>query len=223
MEQRTKTNFMPSEEELKKQQQELLIEMNKLDNEMRKARKKKFIIIFSIIAIIIAIIKIFFGTIELYNVFGASPSKARYYYVKVNDKQVAVSYISTKKIPIIPFLVNFNSVYMGNSYIEDDDTGSRFFQDGSNEYIVNIDSYSCYYNDIQVECKNNTQKMKRNDDDKYPTLTITRITNPHEVVYKGKYIEDIAPYITTRGQYHIGITAKHGLTTDDVYFYFENY
>lgn len=105
-----KSTFVSNEEELKKQQKKLLVEMNKLDNEIRKSRKKKIIIITSIILIIITVIKIFFGTIQLYNVFGASPSKARYYNVTVNNKQVAVSYISTKKIPIIPFLVNFNSV-----------------------------------------------------------------------------------------------------------------
>lgn len=221
MEQRKKTNFMPSEEALKKQQQELLIEMNELDNEMRKTRKKMFIIIFSIIVIIIAIIKIFFGTIELYNIFGAPPSKARYYKVMVNDKQVAVSYTSTKKIPIIPFLVNLNSVYLGNSNIEGDDS-SYFYSDGSDKYILDINSYSCYYNDIQVECINNKQKMKKNDDDKYPLLTITRTSNPYEVVYEGKYTENIAPYVTKKGVYCIGITAKHGLTTDEVYFYFKN-
>ena len=222
MEQRRKTNFMPSEEELKKQQQELLIEMNRLDNEMRKDRKKKIIIITSIVLVIIVVIKIFFGTIELYNIFGASPSNARYYKVMVNDKQVAVSYTSTNKIPLIPFLVNFNSVYLGNSNIEGDDTGNFFYKDGSDEYIMNITSYNCYYNDIQVECTNNEQKMKKNNDDKYPLLTITRTSNPYEIVYEGKYIENIAPYITTKGVYHIGITAKHGLTTDEVYFYFKN-
>ena len=216
-----KSNFVPSEEELKQQKQKLLIEMNKLNNELRKARKKKFIIIFSIIVIIIAIIKIFFGTIELYNIFGASPSKARYYKVMVNDKQVAVSYISTKKISIIPFLVNFNSVYLGNSNIEGDDS-SYFYSDGSDKYILDINSYNCYYNDIQVECTNNSQQMNKNDDDKYPLLTITRTSNPYEIVYEGKYTENIAPYITKKGVYHIGITAKHGLTTDEIYFYFKN-
>ena len=218
-----KSKFMPDDEELKKQQTELLIEMNKLDNEMRKSRKRKFIIILSIILIIVVVIKVFFGTIELYNIFGAIPSKARYYKITVNDKQVAASYTSIHKIPIIPFLVNFNSVYLGNSYIEGNDTGSHFYSDGSDKYIIDISSYNCYYNDIQTECKNDQQKMKRNNDEKYPSLIITRITNPHEVVYEGKYVDDIAPYITTRGQYNIKIIAKYGLTTDEVYFSFENH
>ncbi|MBQ8681287.1 MAG: hypothetical protein IJ509_00020 [Bacilli bacterium] len=106
------------------------------------------------------IVKIFFGTIELYNIFGASPSRARYYNVTVNNKQVSVSYISTKKIPIIPFLVNFNSVYLGNSNIVGDDS-VYFYSDGSDKYIIDINSYNCYYKDIQTECKTNKQEIKK--------------------------------------------------------------
>lgn len=208
-----------SEEELKKQQKELLIEMNKLDKEIRKARKKKIAIITSIIIIIIFAIKVFFGTIQLYNVLGAPPSKARYYNVTVNNKQVAVSYISTKKIPIIPFLVNFNSVYMGNSYIDGDDKGYYFYNDGSEKYIIDINSYSCYYENIQTECKNNKQNMKHNTDTKYTTLSITRTTNPYKKIYTGKYINDITSYIGENGIYHIEITAKYGLIEAKIYFY----
>lgn len=218
-----KTKVILNKEDMEKQQKELLIEMNRLDNEMRKERKKKIIIITSIVLIIIVVIKMFFGTIELYNILGASPSNARYYNVTVNNEQVAVSYRSTKKIPIIPFLINFNSVYLGNSYIRGNDDGNSFYPDGSEKYIIGINSYSCYYQNIQTECKYNDQTMKKNNDEKYQLLTITRITNPHEVVYKGEYIEDITPYITTSGQYHIGISTKYGLTNDEVYFYFENY
>lgn len=216
---KNKSTFVSNEEELKKQQKKLLVEMNKLDNEIRKSRKKKIIVITSIILIIITVIKIFFGTIQLYNVFGASPSKARYYNVTVNNKQVAVSYISTKKIPIIPFLVNFNSVYMGNSYIKGDDTGNFFYNDGSDKYIIDINSYSCYYKNIQIECTNNEQNMKQNTDTKYTNLSITRTTNPYKKIYTGKYIDDITSYITEKGNYHIEITAKYGLMETKIYFY----
>ena len=216
---KNKSTFILSEEELKKQQKELLIEMNKLDNEMRKARKKKIIVITLIILIIFTVIKIFFGTIQLYNVFGAPPSKARYYNVTVNNKQVAVSYISTKKIPIIPFLVNFNSVYMGNSYIKGDDTGNFFYNDGSDKYIIDINSYSCYYENFQIECTNNEQNMKQNTDTKYTNLSIIRTTNPYKKIYTGEYIDNVTSYIREKGQYHIEITAKHGLIETKIYFY----
>ena len=38
---KNKSTFVSNEEELKKQQKKLLVEMNKLDNEIRKSRKKK--------------------------------------------------------------------------------------------------------------------------------------------------------------------------------------
>lgn len=216
---KNKSTFILSEEELKKQQKEFFIEMNKLDNEIRKARKKKIIVITLIILTIFTVIKIFFGTIQLYNVFGAPPSKARYYNVTVNNKQVAVSYISTIKIPIIPFLVNFNSVYMGNSYIKGDDTGNFFYNDGSDKYIIDINSYSCYYENFQIECTNNEQNMKQNTDTKYTNLSITRTTNPYKKIYTGEYIDNVTSYIREKGQYCIEITAKHGLTETKIYFY----
>lgn len=216
---KNKSTFILSEEELKKQQKEFFIEMNKLDNEIRKARKKKIIVITLIILTIFTVIKIFFGTIQLYNVFGAPPSKARYYNVTVNNKQVAVSYISTIKIPIIPFLVNFNSVYMGNSYIKGDDTGNFFYNDGSDKYIIDINSYSCYYENFQIECTNNEQNMKQNTDTKYTNLSITRTTNPYKKIYTGEYIDNVTSYIREKGQYYIEITAKHGLIETKIHFY----
>lgn len=205
------------EEELKK---EVIREYMKSSSEMIKKRNRKIIIISLLVILIIIIIKIFFGTIELYNIFGYSSSNARYYKVTVNNKQVAVSYISTHKVPIIPFLVNFNSVYLGNSHIVGNDDVS-FQADSSKIYITGISSYSCYHEDIQTECKNNQQEMKENKDEKYSLLTITRITNPREVVYQGNLVEDISPFITKKGEYHIEITAKHGLVETKMHFYLE--
>ena len=215
-------NKIQEEKTIEQQRKEAFVEYVRTTNELKRERKKKQLIIVIIIVLVIVIIKIFFGTIELYNIFGASPSKARYYNVTVNNKQVAVSYISTHKIPIIPFLVNFNSVYLGSSLVDGNDDGS-YYADDSKEYIIDVNSYSCYYQDIQTECKDNQQELKKNNDEEYSLLTITRITNPHEVVYQGNMTEDIAPFITKKGQYHVEITAKHGLVETKMYFNFENY
>ncbi len=110
-----------SKEELKKQEEELkkeaILEYMKSTNELHEERKRKFIIISLTIIFVIIVIKVSFGTIELYNIFGYPSSKARYYKVTVNDKQVAVSYTLRRKIPLIPYLINFNSTYLGNSHI----------------------------------------------------------------------------------------------------------
>ena len=155
-------NKIQEEKTIEQHRKEAFVEYARTTNELKRERKKKQLIMVIIIVLVIVIIKIFFGTIELYNIFGASPSKARYYNVTVNNKQVAVSYISTHKIPIIPFLVNFNSVYLGSSLVDENDVGS-YYADDSKEYIIDVNSYSCYYQDIQTECKNNQQEIKKNN------------------------------------------------------------
>lgn len=54
-------------------------------------------------------VKLIFGTINIYNIFGYPSNKARFYKVTVNDTLVTVSYSSNHQIPIVPFLINFNS------------------------------------------------------------------------------------------------------------------
>ena len=65
-------------------------------------------------------------------------------------------------------------------------------------------------------------KLIKNNDTKYTQVKITRTSNTYEVIYKGKYIDDITPYVVKKGNYHVAITAKHGLTESEVYFYFKN-
>ena len=187
-----------------------------------KTKKIKFLII-ALIVFAIIMIKIFFGVIEIPNIFGYPPSNARFYKVKINNEQISVSYDLKHAFPIIPFLIHFNSYYLGNSDIYGTDTGPFFKQNGSDKYIIDISSYSCYWKNIQVECKNTKQEMKENKDTKYTNLTITRITNPYEIIYDGKYIDDFTNYVKEKGEYAVVITAKYGLTESKVYFYFENF
>jgi hypothetical protein len=208
-----------------KQKNVAILEYMKSINEFHKYRKKKFIIISLIIIFIIIAIKVLFGTIELYNIFGYPSTYARYYKVTVNDKQVAVSYTFDRKIPLIPFLVNFNSVYLGNSNIKNNDDGPFFYKDGSENYYINISSYKCYNNnDMQVECTNNEQNMIATNDERFTKLTITRITNPYGIIYDGDFTNNITPYVTTiKGEYCIEITSKYGFNETIIHFYFDNF
>lgn len=208
------------QEKLKK---EALREYIESSQQLQKERKKKFIIISSVIIVFVVIIKIFFGTIELYNVLGLPSSNGRYYKLTINGEQIGVAYTLKRKIPIIPYLINFNSVYLGNSDIVGNDTGPNFYSNGSENYTIKLNSYKCYYNDIQVECKTNDQTMKKVKDEKFKKMVITRISNPYgEVLYDGEMIENIAPYVKDKGIYHIGITSKYGLNESEIYFYFKN-
>lgn len=211
-----------TEEELEFQKKEALKEYNEINKDFKQKKRKKLIIILSILIFIVLIIKIFYGTININNIFGYSRSNARYYYVTVNDEQVKVSYNLRQRIPIIPYLINFDSYYLGNNYIEGNDSNTYY---GKNDkYIIDINSFSCFSKEnYQIECSKNTQTMKKNNDTKYKKLKITRITNPHEIIYNGNYINDISKYITKKGQYHIEITAKYSFIESKVYFYLEKY
>lgn len=213
-------DFKKKNEELQK---EILQDYMKSSKKSHKKTKKKLIIISLIVIAIIVVIKVFWGTVELYNVLGYPPSNSRYYKVTVNNKQVEISANIRQKIPLIPYLINFNSYYIANSDISNDDTGPFFYANDSKNYYININSYKCYYNNTQVECKNNEQTMEKADDEKYEKMVITRTSKPYEVVYDGEFIEDIAPYVLKKGSYCVEIYSRIGLfITTKIYFYFEN-
>lgn len=68
-----------------------------------------------------------------------------------------------------------------------------------------------------------TIKVKENNDEKFQMLTITRMSNPRDIVYQDKFINDITNYINDKGQYIIENTSKQGLNTTQIYFYFNNF
>lgn len=211
---------IPNQEDIEKIKQEALIELLKTNQEIRKERKKRIFKISIVVVLVTAVMKIFFGTIELYNILGYPPSKVRYYKLTVNGEQIETSQNVRHKIPIIPFLINFNSYCLGNSDIVGDERGHNFIADGSEKYIIDISSYSCYFHKTQVECKNNEQEMKKNKDTRYTKMIITRTSNPYKILYSGNYVNDISPYVKKKGIYHVEITANHFLNEDKVYFYF---
>jgi hypothetical protein len=79
-------------------------DVTKLNSQIKKEFRKKLIIIISITVIVILVIKIFLGTIEIYNPFGYPASKARFYKVRINDELVTVDYDLNQRISIVPFL-----------------------------------------------------------------------------------------------------------------------
>lgn len=127
----------------------------------------------------------------------------------------------THKVPIIPFLINFNSKYIGGNYIKGDEDATMYKPDDSDKFIINIDSYSCYSNDYQVECRFDTQEMKKNNDTKYTNLQIVRTNNPYEEIYNGEFVNDITDYVKSKGVYYVGVTAEYSLIETQVSFYFE--
>lgn len=86
-----------------KLRKEYFEDVSNLNTQIRKERGKKLYRIIVVLILVIGIIKILFGTIEIYNPFGYPASKTRFYKVTVNNEFVTVDYDLNQKIPIIPF------------------------------------------------------------------------------------------------------------------------
>lgn len=221
MERKPNMQFMPSEEELEKERMEILGEINEVNKKIRLDLKIKLFIGIILTCAIVFIIKMTIGTIEINNIFGYPKEKARFYKVTINNIPTTINYELNHKLPIIPFIVNLNSKYLGGSYFSEDEDSINFYHDNSEKYLIDIKSYSCFKGEYQVECIYDNQEMKENTDTKYTNLEIVRTSNPYEKIYNGKFIKDITSFVEKKGVYYVGITAKHKNTETKVYFYFK--
>lgn len=201
---------------------ETVKEINKDNKENRLKRNKKIIKITLLIIVVFTIVKLIWGSIELSNIMGYPSSSVRYYDLKVNGEKVNTHYTIRHKITLFPYLIHFNS-YKTGSYelIDIDNDTDQYLADGYNKYILSIDSYKCYKDSYQVECKNDLQKMKKTKDTRYTQVIITRTSNPYEEVYNGKFINDITEYVSKKGVYSVEVIAKHSLVETTIQFYFK--
>lgn len=219
VEYKNKPNFTPTEEELEKQKKEMLFEMNKLDNELRKAKKKKIIIIASVVILSFILFKIFVGEINVTIPNLASQHRNRQYDVRVNNTSVDVGVEETKKTTIIPFIM-YISDFSSHRFTGEMNINNMKYEMGTS-IILNIDSYECYtQNDnIQLSCVSSSGNVKKiKVSDTTYTLRIKRLNRAETIIYNGKFISDISKYLTDNGKYRIFITGKYKNITSTIYF-----
>lgn len=201
----------------------MVIEMNELNQELKKERKIKKIInwcIVLLVLLLIIIIKMFFGTIEINNILGYPSSRNRFYKLTINGEPITTDYNLKHKVPVIPYFININSYHIGSSIIKEDSDGTYFYQNNKEEYIIDIESFTCHKAGFRVECKDENRDLKETSDTKYTKLKITRTNNPYEVVYNGKYTSNITKYVKEKGIYCVEVTAEYSLIKTQIYFYF---
>ena len=215
-----KSKLIPNEEEVEKLRKDILFDLNKTKKEIRKEKRKKIIYILSITILIIAFIKIVFGTIYIPNALKYPFNKTRFYKVTLNDELISSEYFLTQKLPIIPYLVYLKSEYFDGYLVEGDTDNITYNGDGLDKFIINIDSYSCYYKGHQTKCKDEKQNMKKNNDTKYTRLVINRTTKPAETIYDGEFINDLTPYIKDKGNgiYVVTIYANYSFIETEIDF-----
>lgn len=219
MEYNNKTKFTQNEEELEYQKKEILLEMNKLDNEIRTMKKKKIIIISSIIIVIFVLFKTFIGEINLNFSNIASQHKNRLYEVSINDVLIDIGVEETRRTTIIPFIIYSNDFSSHSFYGVQDENSLKFDKD---TYIsLDIDSYECYAKnvDTQLSCINDSGNYKKiKTDDTTYNLRIKRLNKKETITYNGKFINDISSYLPENGKYRIFIIGKYKNVTSTIYF-----
>ena len=213
--------FYADEEELKKdnsKERKIIIKnQQKTVKSILKKRRKIYLIIFLIVLLYI-IFKLTLGGLHLSLgiIDAATPyNKGRLFKVQINDTIVGSNITNNHSIPIIPTILYLDNHSYGSYYVKN----NHFYniKKINNRYILNIESYSCYYknNNVETICDlDNTQEIndkmysKLNNDVKYTKLSIYDYTS-NKNIYVGKYTNDLTPYIEDDGNYLIRIIAKY--------------
>lgn len=197
--------------ELVKQGREIVLELKKYDNQVKRTQMKKYFLILVVLALVVLLIKLIFHTIEIDIPFEYPENKSRVYEVKVNDTIVAVETHLKQKISVIPYLVNVNRYYRNIDYIYGNENIYYEYNHHRGDFKLKIQSYSCLKNKKQVRCSfdGRNQKWVKMSDTKYTHLTIIKKDKKDKELYDGKYISDVTKYIQDKGIYHLEITAKY--------------
>lgn len=177
--------------------------------------------VITITTLVVILIKVLFGSIELYNVVGYPKYKVRYYQVMVNGKDYDSEFVIKNKKSLIPSLIYFTSYYKGTNFV----VGGKEKQpeaDGSDEYRIGIKSYSCYKGKYQVKCENSSQYMRKNYDTKYVKMLITKIDDGVKEIYQGAFMKDIAQFVSEKGVYRVEILALFDSVETTISFKFHN-
>lgn len=215
------TKFYNKNEErtrnLEEAKKEALSDYKKSVDEVKRLRKKKWIKIILICSIALILFKVFLGTIEITNPF--TYTNSRFYEVKLNGTSLTVGSTDHHRIPLVPWLIYFNTYYTTVYYGEIDP-----YEIGTDEkkQILTINSYRCYSKNStsQLKCSSTGEHLlkKENKDTTYTNLYIRKNGRPEKVQYDGPFMEDITPYLQEKGYYYINITARYGNVETSISF-----
>ena len=175
-----------------------------------------------LILLVFAIIRGIFGKIEIENRYGMYPaSKNRYFLATINDKPVNVNVELKFDFPVVPFLIYIKNHYSYVSeYVKDDYEEYEIYnvKDTDKNLIFNIKSYECYFKGYRNTCTTFDATDKKEKPLKIKSMVIQ---SSDEIVYDGKYVEDITKYIAKDGYYSITLEGKYNWTEFIIFFNLE--
>lgn len=213
--------FYASEEELEKDNAKLRNEIIKNQQNTTKSvskKRRRVIIIISMIILLYIVFKLTIGSIHL-NIglidFITPYTKGHIFEVKINDTRVGSRVVNSHTFPIIPTILYLDNHSSNYYYTNSDNYYNISKVDG--KYILDIQSYACYYksNNVETLCTldeldniDNNLYSKHKTNIKYPKMAIYDYKEDKNI-YKGKFIKDITPYIKEDGTYSIKIMAEY--------------
>jgi len=183
--------------------------------ELKEEKKSKIIYIISIMLFILIAIKLILG--ELVIPIPIKYKDNRLYEVYLNDLDMTSEVIDKRKITIIPYFLyleqSYHGIYIGNGEIYEDIQNST-------TYNLKINSYDCYSAvpslkenekiNYKISCNTEQNYIKKLTNDTTYKLYIKRTYKGKEtILYDGKFIEDITPYIVEKGRYYVRIMGNY--------------
>ena len=199
----------------------------KSTQELKEERKHKFLYVLTIILFILIVIKITVGEIVI--PIPLEYNDNRLYEVYVNEKVATVEVGDERKITIIPYFLSFvqyhNDVYIGDLDIYEDIVDSPYYKLKINSYICYAEMPSLKENkkiNYKVSCNTEQDYIKEKTSDTTYQLHIKRTHRGKEVIlYDGKFIQDITPYIKEKGRYLLTIIGKYNNVESKIYVSFD--
>ena len=211
-----------------KAQKEALKELNKSLEVDRKKRNRIILSILIIYLLLVIVYQTIIGVLPGENPdflgFKIIPIKdiqtKEKYEISVNDNNNLDYYIEKDfKFPIIHFLVDmidYDSDSLGN--------GNPIVISSNNGFKIKYKVYNCYSNYagklVNEKCDKHTVKYEEIDI-KHKIKIIKEEFPKDEVLYDGKYIEDISYYLKDKGVYKVILYYKKKFITTKVQIYVE--
>ncbi len=182
--------------------------------------EKKSVIIILVVILSIIIFKIFVGH---FNITLNMPYNNPIYRLQINDEYYGMNMEMDYKKNLIPKTLTFINVAEVFTY------PSKITLKYGEEIKLNITGYNCYLDkkgkEKQIRCLNYEHKiMKEIKDIEFTKMTIlggSEIGITNDLVYEGKFNNDLTNIISKKGIYDIEIMLEHNAITSIVEFLIE--
>ena len=200
---------------MSKESRQALLDLHEIRIEEKREKRKRIFQILCYAVVIIILFKLLIGTISLP---GFVPTKdKRKYELVFNDVKPIVSVTVTKKIPIIPTMIEFEGLWYNSFSLE----GSLYLTIPLNEngkVYLDIYSYTCETKldgkIYDMECKDygDLNFIPKNDVSYHLLIR----SDYGEIYYDGPYIREIEKYLSNDEHRLVIVTGKYAFTEVEI-------